>query len=179
MALTRRAAEILWTLARMQAPGYTVERKVYSLRAIVQDAGRSLAQLARRQGVTFALELPEPDAEKDRVLTHYDRMRQLVMILSENGIKYTRPGGRAGMRLEYGPAGPLVLAWDQGVGIPPEEQGRVFDRFYRGVNRTAAAGEGLGLAIARQLSQLLDAPIRLERTGPEGSLFSLRPPAAK
>ena len=83
------------------------------------------------------------------------------------------------MRLEYGPAGPLVLVWDQGVGTPPEEQGRVFDRFYRGVKRTAAAGEGLGLAIARQLSQLLDAPIRLERTGPEGSLFSLHPPAAR
>ena len=75
--------------------------------------------------------------------------------------------------------GPLVLVWDQGFGIPPEEQGRVFDRFYRGVNRTAGPGEGLGLAIARQLSEVLDAPVQLESTGPEGSLFSLRPPAAE
>ena len=91
------------TLARMQAPGYTVERQVCSLSEILRDAGRSLAQLARKQGVEFALELPECDPARDRVLTHYDRMRQLVMILGENGIKYTKPGGRAGMRLEYRP----------------------------------------------------------------------------
>ena len=169
----------LLTLARMQAPGYTVERQVCSLSEILRDAGRSLAQLARKQGVEFALELPECDPARDRVLTHYDRMRQLVMILGENGIKYTKPGGRAGMRLEYRPEGPVVLVWDQGIGIPPEEQGRVFDRFYRGVNRAASPGEGLGLAIARQLSELLEAPVQLESTGPEGSLFSLRPPAAK
>ncbi len=168
----------LLTLARMQAPGYTLERQVCSLRAILLDAGRSLTQLARKQGVRFVLELPDPDPLQDRVLTHYDRMRQLVMILGENGVKYTRPGGQAGMRLEYAPDGPVVLVWDQGTGIPAEEQGRVFDRFYRGVNRTATAGEGLGLAIARQLSQALCAPLRLERTGPEGSLFSLHPPAA-
>ena len=169
----------LLTLARMQAPGYTVERQVCSLSEILRDAGGSLAQLARKQGVEFALELPECDPARDRVLTHYDRMRQLVMILGENGIKYTKPGGRAGMRLEYRPEGPVVLVWDQGIGIPPEEQGRVFDRFYRGVNRAASPGEGLGLAIARQLSELLEAPVQLESTGPEGSLFSLRPPAAK
>ena len=71
----------LLTLARMQAPGYTVERQVCSLSEILRDAGRSLAQLARKQGVEFALELPECDPARDRVLTHYDRMRQLVMIL--------------------------------------------------------------------------------------------------
>lgn len=169
----------LMTLARMQAPGYQVERTVCSLSEILRDAGRSLHNLACRRGIRFSLELPGTDPALDRVLTHYDRMRQLVMILGENAIKYTRPDGCAGMRLEYTHAGPLVLIWDQGTGISPEDQPNIFHRFYRGSRMNSSIpGEGLGLAIAWELSELLSSPIRLERSGPEGSLFSLRPPAA-
>lgn len=169
----------LMTLARMQAPGYQVERTVCSISEILRDTGRSLTNLACRKGIQFSLELPDTDPARDRVLTHYDRMRQLVMILGENAIKYTRPGGCAGMRLEYTAGGPLVLIWDQGTGIPPEEQAGIFQRFYRGSRMVSSVpGEGLGLAIARELCDLLGTPVKLEHSGPEGSLFSLRPPAA-
>ena len=119
----------LVTLARMQAPGYRVERQACSLSEILRDAGRSLHNLARRQDIHFSLELPAGDPARDLVLTNYDRMRQLVMILGENAIKYTRPGGSAGMQLTYTPDGPLVSIWDQGTGIPPEDWERIFRRF--------------------------------------------------
>lgn len=168
----------LVTLARMQAPGYQVERQSCSLGEILRDAGRSLTNLACRQGIRFSLELPDCDPARDRVLTNYDRMRQLVMILGENAIKYTRSGGSAGIRLEYTPDGPTVLIWDQGTGIAPEDRDHIFRRFYRDSRRSGSIpGEGLGLAIARELCELLDAPVKLESTGPEGSLFSLRPPS--
>ena len=112
------------------------------------------------------------------MLTNYDRLRQLVMILGENAIKYTRPNGRAGMQLKYTPDGPTVLIWDQGSGIPLEDRERIFWRFYRGSRKSdSIPGEGLGLAIARELCELLDVSVKLEHTGPEGSLFSLHPPS--
>lgn len=170
----------LVTLARMQAPGYQVERQMCSLSEILRDAGRSLNYLACKRGIQFSLELPTQDPVQDQVLTNYDRLRQLVMILGENAIKYTRPAGCVGMQLEYTPAGPAVLIWDQGTGIPPEDRDRIFWRFYRGERKAdAIPGEGLGLAIARELCELLDAPVKLERTGPEGSLFILYPPSGK
>lgn len=170
----------LVTLARMQAPGYQVERQACSLSEILRDAGRSLNYLACKHGIRFSLELPVSDPVQDLVLTNYDRLRQLVMILGENAIKYTRPDGCAGMRLEYTSDGPAVLIWDQGAGIPPEDRDRIFWRFYRGSRKAGVIpGEGLGLAIARELCELLDAPVKLERTGPEGSLFSLHPPSMK
>ncbi len=114
------------------------------------------------------------------MLTNYDRMRQLVMILGENAIKYTRPGGSAGMQLTYTPNGPLVSIWDQGTGIPPEDRERIFRRFYRGSRKAGdIPGEGLGLAIARELCALLEVEVKLERSGPEGTLFSLHPPVIK
>ena len=112
------------------------------------------------------------------MLTNYDRLRQLVMILGENAIKYTRPNGRVGMQLKYTPDGPTVLIWDQGSGIPLEDRERIFWRFYRGSRKSdSIPGEGLGLAIARELCELLDVSVKLEHTGPEGSLFSLHPPS--
>ena len=170
----------LVTLARMQAPGYRVERQACSLSEILRDAGRSLHNLARRQDIHFSLELPAGDPARDLVLTNYDRMRQLVMILGENAIKYTRPGGSAGMQLTYTPDGPLVSIWDQGTGIPPEDRERIFRRFYRGSRKAGdIPGEGLGLAIARELCALLEVEVKLEHSGPEGTLFSLHPPVIK
>ena len=169
----------LVTLARIRAPGYSVERKVCSLQEILRDVGRSLASLASRQGVTFSLELPQTASPQDMVRTNYDRLRQLVMILGENAIKYTRPGGCAGLRLEWTAQGPAVLVWDQGTGIPPEDQERIFRPFFRSSKQAGSIpGEGLGLAIARELCTLLGVEVRLEHTGPEGSTFSLHPPAA-
>lgn len=168
----------LVTLARVQAPGYHVERQACSLSAILRDAGRSLASLACKRGIQFSLDLPSPDPVQDQVLTNYDRLRQLVMILGENAIKYTRPNGRAGMQLKYTPDGPTVLIWDQGSGIPLEDRERIFWRFYRGSRKSdSIPGEGLGLAIARELCEQLDVSVKLEHTGPEGSLFSLHPPS--
>ena len=169
----------LVTLARIRAPGYSVERKVCSLQEILRDAGRSLVSLGSRQGVKFSLELPGDASPQDQVWTNYDRLRQLVMILGENAVKYTRPGGCAGLRLEWTVRGPEVLVWDQGYGIPPEDQEQIFRPFFRSSKQAGSIpGEGLGLAIARELCTLLEVEVRLEHTGPEGSLFSLHPPAA-
>lgn len=169
----------LVTLARIRAPGYSVERKVCSLQEILRDAGRSLVSLGSRQGVKFSLELPGDASPQDQVWTNYDRLRQLVMILGENAVKYTRPGGCAGLRLEWTARGPEVLVWDQGYGIPTEDQEQIFRPFFRSSKQAGSIpGEGLGLAIARELCTLLEVEVRLEHTGPEGSLFSLHPPAA-
>ena len=131
----------LVTLARIRAPGYSVERKVCSLQEILRDAGRSLVSLGSRQGVKFSLELPGDASPQDQVWTNYDRLRQLVMILGENAVKYTRPGGCAGLRLEWTARGPEVLVWDQGYGIPLRTRSRFSAPFSGAASRPAPSRE--------------------------------------
>ena len=79
------------------------------------------------------------------------RLRQLFLNLTDNAIKYNRPGGRVEMSLRQRNGHAVLQIANTGEGIPAAELPRVFDRFYRGANssRDQAEGCGLGLSIAR------------------------------
>ena len=89
-------------------------------------------------------------------------LRDLIGNLLDNAIRYTPAGGRVTLRT--GP-GPWLRVEDDGPGIPPEERGKVFDRFYR-VAGSGQPGSGLGLAIVHEVAQRHRARIAIE--GGEG-----------
>jgi signal transduction histidine kinase len=93
--------------------------------------------------------------------------------LVSNAIKFTDAGGEISVRLRRGDAGAVLEVSDTGVGIPAEDQPRVFERFYRtDVARAAAIqGSGLGLAIVKMIADAHGARIELESEDGMGSTF--------
>jgi signal transduction histidine kinase len=99
-------------------------------------------------------------------------LRQALINLVDNAIKFTPPGGEIGIRLSEAPLETRVDVVDSGPGVPPEARERIFDRFYRS-DGLDAGGSGLGLSLARGAVEALGGHVTLERTGPGGSTFRI------
>lgn len=140
--LSRLVGDLL-ALARADA-GATLKRRVVELDAIVLDALRAARPLSRGQTVT--LQTFEPI----QVMGDEDRLKQLLLILLDNALKYTSPEGQVAVELQRNGATATVMVHDTGVGIPPDALPHVFERFYRADPARARdpGGTGLGLAIA-------------------------------
>jgi PAS domain S-box-containing protein len=109
-----------------------------------------------------------------------DKLRQILMNLIENAIKYSPDGGR--VEVEIGRSGGWVRfrVADQGLGIPPAEQDRIFEKFFRlDPNLTrGVGGTGLGLYISRELATRMNGRIWVDSDGRTGSSFFLELPIA-
>jgi two-component system phosphate regulon sensor histidine kinase PhoR len=116
-----------------------------------------------------------------RVLADPERTRRVLDNLLDNAFQYNLPDGRILLRLGQLGDEVQVDVQDSGLGIPVEDQERVFERFYRGEStlNLGVAGTGLGLSIVQRLVQMQNGRIWLESTGKpgEGSTFSFTLPA--
>jgi signal transduction histidine kinase len=128
-------------------------------------------------GVTLVPPAPDSLAGAE-VLGDSEHLEQALLILLDNAFKYTPPPGevRVDTRRENQHARIDVI--DTGLGVPPEDRARIFERFYRGRNATAATGTGLGLAIASWIATQHGGTIELFGAPGDGSCFSLRLPLA-
>ncbi len=146
---------------------------------IVEEVYETLAPLARRQReVTIVREV---ESGLPRVLADRQRLSQVLLNLVRNAITYTPAGGIVSIALSRsGPDNAALTVADTGVGIPPEELDRVFDRFYRtDSSRTrTSSGFGLGLAIVRDLVEAMGGVVTAESTPGEGSAFHVHLPIA-
>ena len=119
--------------------------------------------------------------ELPRVAGDPDKIRQVMANLLDNAIKYSPDGGRIEVELTVSGASVRVEVHDEGLGVPPPEQRRIFEKFYRlDPNMTrGVGGTGLGLFICRELVRRMDGRIWVESPGlGRGSTFSLELPAA-
>ncbi len=108
------------------------------------------------------------------VLGDRERLKQALVNLIVNAIKYNHPGGLVSVELESCEAGAIIRVCDSGIGIPKEDLGRVFERFYR-VNKDrsrAVGGSGLGLAIVKHIIEAHGSTVQVESTLGEGTTFS-------
>jgi signal transduction histidine kinase len=114
------------------------------------------------------------------VLSDHEMIYRILSNLVDNAIKYSPEGSRVGVLVSAEGHGVKVSVSDQGGGIDPEMRERVFERFFQiDSSRTrTAGGAGLGLYICRQLASALSGRIWIERSGPDGSTFSLWIPDA-
>jgi PAS domain S-box-containing protein len=110
-----------------------------------------------------------------------NQLRQIVSNLLDNAIKYSPDGGDVLLRLERNGSSVRFAVRDSGLGIPPKEQRRIFEKFYRlDPNMTRGiGGTGLGLYIVRELVQRFDGKVWVESTEGEGSTFFVELPAAE
>ncbi len=126
-------------------------------------------------GLDVARDLPET-LEADRAL-----LQQALYNLVENAIKYTPEGGQVTLRARPKDEGVLFEVQDTGIGIPPADLPRLFERFFRGTSREARkqSGSGLGLAIVRAIAERHGGRVWVESQVGKGSMFSLLIPGRR
>jgi PAS domain S-box-containing protein len=141
--------------------------------AAVIDAARVHAPL----GVAIELDAP-PDVAP--VSADPEHLRQILVNLVDNAVKYSPDGGHVLVRIEDRGGSVRFAVSDEGLGIPPNEQARIFDKFYRldpDLTR-GVGGTGLGLYICRELVRRMAGRISVESTPGEGSTFVVDIPVA-
>jgi signal transduction histidine kinase len=107
------------------------------------------------------------------------RLKQVVLNLGDNAVKYTAPGGQVTIRLRSRPGEAVLQVIDTGVGVAPEHRDRLFDRLYRAAGPQArAGGSGLGLAIVKRILDAHGGTIQVESDPDKGSTFTVRLPAS-
>lgn len=161
--LTRLVADLL-ALARADA-GITLQRRIVALDEVVLDAFRTARQLAHGQ------ELVLDPFEPVEVVGDEDRLKQLILILLDNALKYTPAGGRVTLGLRHLRAKAELFVQDTGVGIGAEDLPHVFERFYRAdpARNRDSGGTGLGLPIARWIARQHGGDVSLESKLNEGT----------
>ena len=143
-------------------------------RSAVLDAAHDTASLlepsAKAAGVTLAVE-----GESVTVGVPMSRLKELLFNLMGNGIKYSENGGTVTTRIHVQDGKAVISVEDHGIGIPEEDQSRVFERFYRVEKGRARknGGTGLGLAIVKHITQLYGGTVSLESQVGKGSTFTV------
>ena len=160
-ARLQRLFEALLRLARVQSAG-RVQSAPVDLSRLLADAAELHGPAAEERGQTIELAVePGLTLQGSR-----DLLFQMVSNLLDNAVKFSPPGGAvrlAAKRREH--ALDLWVA-DEGPGVPEEERGRVFERFYRSPGSEAAPGFGLGLSLVLAIAEQHDARIVLEDAAP-------------
>ncbi len=166
--LARQIQDLL-DVSRLTAGGIRLDMADFPLPALAADVVRAVAPSA---GEGFEFELRFPD-DMPPVHGDFERVRQVLVNLVSNAIKYSPDGGT--IRIGGWPEGELAVCYvaDQGVGIAPEEQEAIFRRFYRIDNRLRreTQGSGLGLFLTRAIVEAHGGRIWVESQLGKGSRF--------
>ncbi len=168
--LTRLVADLL-ALARADS-GVPIRRQGVELDRALLDALAEARHLAR--GHKIEVESLEPiQIEGDP-----DRLKQLLLVLLDNALKYTPPGGLVTLALRRRGSGAEIMVHDTGVGIAAEELPHVFERFYRADPARARdpGGTGLGLPIARWIAEQHGGDVTLTSEPGHGTVATVRLP---
>ena len=156
----------LLVLARADAGGQPLERKRLFLDDVAIDAAGAARVVAEPKLVELTVEeFEEAPVEGDPAL-----IRQLIMILLDNAVKFTDSGGEVRVRVSMHEGAPTFIVEDTGIGIRPDELSRVFQRFFRGeAARTRSNGAGLGLSIASWIAREHGAEISVKSEPGKGT----------
>ena len=196
-------------LSKIEAGHMTVGRRRHGVRGVVRGALALVRPQAAGRVITLADEgcggtgdatpgVASPDGDGPAYLGDEHRVRQILVNLLSNALKFTEPGGRVEVTCAPGAPAPADAAvasgapggWvairvsDTGVGIPPEHHELVFARFQQvepdaaNPYRRTQGGTGLGLAISRELARLMGGDLTVESEPGRGSTFTLWLPAA-
>ncbi|MDR2758364.1 MAG: two-component sensor histidine kinase [Spirochaetaceae bacterium] len=152
------------------------EEENCGLREIAAECIESLTPLAKEKNLCFELVGEDAVVRGDRGL-----LEQLVRNLCDNAVRYNREGGSVRVKVSSEGGVPSVTVGDTGIGIPPEHQSRIFERFYR-VDKSrskASGGTGLGLAIVKHIAEKYQAEITVSSAVGEGTAITVRFPSCR
>jgi PAS domain S-box-containing protein len=133
------------------------------------------AALSGKEGIDLEVKAPE---SLQRVSGDEDKLRQVLLNLIDNAIKYSPDGGRVAIRIEQRDSGVQIAVSDEGLGIPHADQQRIFGKFYRvdPQQTRGVGGTGLGLYICRELVRHMDGRVTVTSREGHGSTFVVELP---
>ncbi len=165
----------LLTLSRVQDEGIGFADRLVDLRKVVAAATTVVAPTLERRELEVTVELPE---EPIPFLGDRDMLERVVINLVGNAVKFTPEGGDIGVVLATDEREAIISVADTGIGIPREEQERLFSRFYRSslAQQQAIPGSGLGLSIAHSIVEQHGGSMAVESEPGRGTTFHVRLP---
>ncbi|MGK6321741.1 ATP-binding protein [Sphingomonas sp. DT-51] len=165
--------EGLLEISRIESGVLTIRQDLVDLRALLQHVVDMFRMQASAKGLTLTLDVRDP--LPDQVKADEKRLRQILINLVSNAIKYT-PAGHVTLSVRYRSQVADIEVSDTGIGIAAEDLERVFEPFDRGSLAEAQLqpGIGLGLAITRVLARVLGGDIAVTSTPGAGSVFRFR-----
>jgi heavy metal sensor kinase len=166
----------LLILARADGGMEALRFELVDANKLAIDVGEKWKTAMRLALLDFAV---ETGPEQAFVQGDINGLQRLLTILLDNAVRYTHPGGSVSLRVARENGRVLFTVQDTGLGIAPEHQPRIFDRFYR-VDRTrgsSSRGSGLGLALAKWIAEKHGTTISLESAAGKGSSFGFALPA--
>jgi signal transduction histidine kinase len=164
--MTRLVNDLL-LLARADVGGLPIARKPVALDTLLLDVFRQLSMLDR--GVDIVLE----EVDQVSVLGDADRLKQLILNLADNAVKYTVDGGAVRLGLSKTSSEAHIMISDTGIGIPESDLPHIFDRFYRvdKARTRSHGGSGLGLSIVKWIVDVHGGTIEVESEVGKGTTF--------
>jgi PAS domain S-box-containing protein len=159
----------LFDVSRIESGKVNLNLQELDIVEIINEAINGLIRLSKDEDKKMLVEF-EPDQVTPAALGDRDRVRQILNNLLENAFHYTPEGGVIKLRVLPQEDEVEIRVSDNGIGIPPEIQPQIFDRFYRGEhpNVLATSGTGLGLAIVKSLVEMHNGRIWIESSGLSG-----------
>ena len=174
-ALTQMAQELL-DLSRIESGQIQLDLRVFSPEVILQKVADRMRVQAERAEITITLDCPN---EIPNVHADFVRIEQVLVNLIHNGIKFTSTGGSVTLSCQIDSDKVRFAVADSGIGIPPRDLPRIFERFYKSDRARASRGTGLGLSISKHLVEAHGGKIWVESVEGRGSTFFFSLPIAK
>lgn len=171
--MSRLVADLL-VLARADA-GQPLKVQPVELDRLLLQVFQETRVLARGRKVSLR------DLDQLQVQGDPDRLKQLLVILLDNALKYTLEGGEIQIALRAEPGAAVIAVADTGIGIEPEDLPHIFERFYRADKARSRdkGGTGLGLAIAKWIAERHGGHLAVDSSPGQGSVFTVRLPLAQ
>lgn len=161
----------LLDVSRIQEGQIHLEVRPLQVEKIVEEIIDTHSTLVKASGVHIDFEIvngPLPEVQTDP-----DKLKRVMINLLTNAIKYTPPHGKIRIALEAKGSSISISVSDTGMGIPKDDQLRVFDRFFRSRNiiKLSPDGTGLGLFIAKSLVEIMGGKINFSSQEGKGTTF--------
>ncbi|WP_312470079.1 HAMP domain-containing sensor histidine kinase [Neobacillus sp.] len=166
----------LLTLARSDSDQIEMKKDIFQLDELLKEIIQDYEEIAMYQEKLLRLDADEPV----RFLADKERIHQLIVILLDNAMKYTKEGGEILLSCTQSHSSIYLQVKDNGIGIPEKDITKIFDRFYQSDKaRTAAEGTGLGLSIAKWIIEKHHGKTKVQSTIGQGTTIEIIFPRAQ
>ncbi len=166
-----RLIDDILDLSRIEAGQVVVSPEPVGVSEVLAEVKTTLDPMATRAGIELSI-APLPSGVP-QVIADRTRFAQILINFGSNALKYGKPAGKATFIVRYEEGGPVrVVVSDNGIGIPYDQQEKIFQPFHRAGQETGPIqGTGIGLAITRRLAELMDGKVGFKSVPGEGSEF--------
>lgn len=160
----RRMVRDLLELSRSDNNRVVINKTYCNISHLLQDLVEPFELMCEMDDKTFVSDI----APNVMATTDADKIRQAVMILLDNAVKYTRKGDAIIIQVRHSSTKVHISVADTGPGVKDEDLEKIFDRFYRADNSRTQGGSGLGLSIVKSIAQTLNWTIKAGHNYPHG-----------